>query len=75
MALGGDINSQSIVIIDEADVILLDRCDKLINRYVYGLSATAFGSDHNSVSEYNYIQNNLKFSVLDSKLPGFVEPN
>ena len=56
-----------MVIIDEADELLLDRKIKIKAKYVIALSATP-KSDHNPI-ESKFMIEHLRFAIYDSGIP------
>ena len=71
MTLASQVDMDSYVAIDEADQILLDHAEDLSNKAVVAMSATSFSGD--KVNERKHLER-LRFTCLDSKIPGLIDP-
>ena len=65
-------DSDRFLLIDEADFILLDGAQKVLNKRVVGLSATAFTGGF--VQEREHLEKQ-KFAVLESNMKGYIHPD
>ena len=66
------IDPDCVLLIDEADQILLDYCEQFKNKQIIAVSATTSSTIH----ERRHLEMKpLQFKVLHSKLPGFLHAN
>ena len=72
IGLASQVKPSSFLLIDEADFILLDGCQTVVNKNVVGLSATAFNDS--LAYERDFIESQ-GFVCRDSHLKGYIDPN
>lgn len=65
------VHSDSFVLLDEADTILLDHAATLPNKQVIGLSATVMTPELQVENEF---LERCNFVFKDSKIPGYIDP-
>ena len=70
--IGEQVDPNDFLLVDEADTIFLDNAQVPANRNIVGLSATVVSPGSNL--EHIFISHH-RFHCMDSKIPGFIDPN